>query len=156
MCEVLHFLEVTDANNDSRVLDTSAHLLSRALTSQSASEELVHKVFRYFKCEADTICVCVYIYIHILSAPPTLIRVSHFSFLTVNEGAWLAQQCEYLMMYCILFVLSQIMAHKYQFVQHYIPTGNYELFYRSSKLLCVIPLTFLLPLLLPLRETKVY
>jgi hypothetical protein len=67
---VVSMFIILDTNDVSRVLDASAHLLSRAFVSQSASE-LVYKVFSCFRREADAICTYV-------PAPLVFVRVGHF------------------------------------------------------------------------------
>jgi hypothetical protein len=61
---------VTGTNDGSRVLDASAHLLSRALVEPISFRELVYKAFSYFKREAD---ICFYI-----PAPPAFVRVGQY------------------------------------------------------------------------------
>jgi hypothetical protein len=62
-------VEVTDTNDGGWVLDAPAHLLSRAVVSQSASRQLVYKVFSYFyRKQTPSPFFC---------APPAIVRDGH-------------------------------------------------------------------------------
>jgi hypothetical protein len=68
---LFHFPKVTDANDSGRVLDASAHLLSRALVSQSATESWCIK-YSATSSVKQTSFVCI----NYLRHPPSFVSVT--------------------------------------------------------------------------------
>jgi hypothetical protein len=88
----LHRTKVTDTNDGGRVLDASAHLLSRDLVSQSASERWCIK-YSVTSSMKQTPFVCISLSLS-LSAPPAFVRVGHFKAKKGNSEFLIAyQQC---------------------------------------------------------------
>jgi hypothetical protein len=70
----LEDLKVIDTNDGGCVLNASAHLLSRALVSQSVFESWCIK-YSVTSSVKQTPFVCIYLF---LSAPPAFVRVGYF------------------------------------------------------------------------------